>query len=180
MDEILVTIRPATQADLLPLQQLSITTFTDTYAVYNTPENMQLYIDTYYNDERLLSELADANMQYLVAFVGEELAGYVKLRTIDNPPELAGTKHIEIERIYVLPGFKGMKIGKKLVDHSIETARQQQFNVIWLGVWEKNPRAIRFYEKNGFELIEPEALPASFPRMVVDKRFYRLDTGVSA
>src|SRR5260221_13194251 len=111
MDESIVTIRPATQVDILPLQQLSITTFIDTYGVFNTPENMQLYIDTYHNTERLLNELADPAMQFFLAYAGNEPAGYVKLRTTDEPPQLAGRKHIEIERIYVLPVFKGMKIG---------------------------------------------------------------------
>ena len=51
---------------------------------------------------------------------------------------------------------------------------------IYLGTTEKFLAAHRFYEKSGFELIEPESLPATFPRMAVDKRFYRLKIDVAA
>jgi len=152
MNELTVTIRPATVADVMPLQQLSIITFTDTYAVYNTPENMQLFIDTHYNTQQLLAELTDTAMQYFIAWVGDEPVGYLKLRTTDNPPELAGRKHIEIERIYVLPAFKGMQIGKKFIEHAMAVAKQQRYEVIWLGVWEENIKALAFYTKQGFTI----------------------------
>jgi ribosomal protein S18 acetylase RimI-like enzyme len=152
MNQVVVSIKPAATADVLPLQQLSIATFIDTYGQYNTPENMQLYIDTYYNTERLLFELNDATMQFFIAWAGGAPAGYIKLRTNDNPPELAGKKHIEIERIYVLPAFKGMKIGKNLIEHAVQTALQQQYEVIWLGVWEENKNAQAFYTKQGFTI----------------------------
>lgn len=150
MDDVTVSIKPATAADVLPLQQISIGTFTDTYAIYNTPENMQLFIDTYYNTQRLLDELADAAQQYYLTYLGEELVGYIKLRTTENPPELAGKKHIEVERIYVLPGFKGRRIGKYMIDHAITIARQNQYEVVWLGVWDQNTNAQAFYTKQGF------------------------------
>lgn len=157
MSELTVTIKPATAADVLPLQQLSIVTFTDTYAVYNTPENMQLFIETNYNTQQLLSELANPAMQYFIAYAGEEPVGYIKLRTTDNPPELAGKKHIEIERIYVLPAFKGMHIGKKFIDHAVAIAKQQHYEVIWLGVWEENTKAQAFYAKQGFTVFGEHA-----------------------
>lgn len=150
MPQLTVTIKPATLADVLPLQQLSIVTFTDTYGVYNTPENMQLFIETNYNTQQLLDELANPAMQYFIAYTGDEPVGYIKLRTTDNPPELAGKKHIEIERIYVLPAFKGMHIGKQFIDHAVTIARQQHYEIIWLGVWDENTRAQAFYTKQGF------------------------------
>src|SRR3569623_1462472 len=152
MQPLTVTIRPATQADMLPLQQLSIATFTDTYAVYNTPENMRLYIDTYYSDKQLLAELADAGLQFFLAFADDELAGYIKLRTVEEPHELKGRRHIEVERIYVLPHFKGQRIGQKLIEHAVTVATMQGYEVIWLGVWDANTAAQAFYLKQGFTI----------------------------
>ncbi len=137
---------------MLPLQQLSIDTFNDTYAVYNTPENMRLYIDANYSDVCLLSELADINVQYFLAYTNDGLAGYIKLRTIDEPHELKGRRHIEIERIYVLSALKGMKIGQQLIEYAIDIATQQQYEVIWLGVWDENKNAQAFYIKQGFTI----------------------------
>ncbi len=152
MAEIIVSIRPAETTDVLQLQQFSIITFTDTYVAYNTPENMRLYIENYFNYSQVLSELSDAAMQYFLAFADDELAGYIKIRTVDEPAELVGAKHIEIERIYVLGKYKGMQIGKKLINHACETAKQQGFEIIWLGVWEENKIALAFYTKQGFAI----------------------------
>jgi len=150
MDEQTLSIRPAVPADVEEFRQLCIETFVDTYNVYNTPENMQLYINTHYTPQRVLDEINSSTMQFYLAVVQGKLVGYVKMRTTDNPPQLAGKKHIEIERIYVLPGYKGLKIGKSLIAHATIVAREQQFEVLWLGVWEKNEHAMAFYTKQGF------------------------------
>ena len=57
---------------------------------------------------------------------------------------------MEIERIYTLSEYFGKNVGKILLDKAFESARKKKVKFVWLGVWEKNPRAIRFYEKNGF------------------------------
>lgn len=44
----------------------------------------------------------------------------------------------------------GKKVGQLLYEKAIEVAQQKNKTSVWPGVWEKNPRAIRFYEKNGF------------------------------
>ena len=157
MDGITVTIRPATPADVLPLQQISIATFTDTYAVYNTPENMQLFIEANYNTQQLLDELGSPAMQYHLAYLVDELVGYIKLRTTENPPELAGKKHIEIERIYVLPAFKGRHIGKQMIEQAVNIACENQYETIWLGVWDQNTKAQAFYTKQGFTIFGEHA-----------------------
>jgi ribosomal protein S18 acetylase RimI-like enzyme len=100
----------------------------------------------------LLDELNRGTIQFYLAFAGDVLAGYIKMRTGDNPPELDGVRHIEIERIYVLGSLKGMKIGKQLIDHAVAVAREQQYEVLWLGVWEENKNALAFYTKQGFTI----------------------------
>jgi ribosomal protein S18 acetylase RimI-like enzyme len=152
MSELIVTINPASVSDINSLRQLSIDTFVDTYNAYNTPENMQLYIETYFNPQRIGDEINNSNIQYYLAAVGNALVGYIKMRTEETPPELAGVRRIEIERIYVSPNYKGLKIGKQLIAHALTVARQQQFEVLWLGVWEKNENAIAFYKKQGFTI----------------------------
>lgn len=56
---------------------------------------------------------------------------------------------MEISRLYVLEEFLGIGLGKDLLDYAFDFARKQGLEYVWLGVWEKNARAIRFYEKNG-------------------------------
>jgi N-acetylglutamate synthase-like GNAT family acetyltransferase len=56
----------------------------------------------------------------------------------------------------------------------LEESRKRGFREIFLGTTEKFRAAQRFYEKNGFELVTPEQLPAAFPRMIQDTKYYRL------
>jgi ribosomal protein S18 acetylase RimI-like enzyme len=57
---------------------------------------------------------------------------------------------MELRRIYAVQEFIGKGVGKELMYRSIHEARQRDCDVIWLGVWEKNQRAIDFYKKWGF------------------------------
>jgi diamine N-acetyltransferase len=41
-------------------------------------------------------------------------------------------------------------MGSKLMSASLDEARQHACDTVWLGVWEKNQRAIEFYRKWGF------------------------------
>jgi ribosomal protein S18 acetylase RimI-like enzyme len=152
MTEPVIIIRPALPGDAAALSELSTTTFVDTYAAYNTAEDMQLYIDTYFTPQRITEEINSSTIQYFIAYINNVPAGYIKMRTGENPPELSGIKNIEVERIYVLPTLKGMKIGKQLINHALLVARQQHYEVLWLGVWQENKNAIAFYNKMGFTI----------------------------
>ena len=57
---------------------------------------------------------------------------------------------IELERIYVKRTFQGNQVGHWMLNHIKYIATKKKKNYLWLGVWEKNVNAIRFYEKNGF------------------------------
>ena len=57
---------------------------------------------------------------------------------------------MEIERVYVLAAFQGKKVGQQLLNKALEIANQKNMESIWLGVWEENPDAVRFYKANGY------------------------------
>ena len=88
---------------------------------------------------------------FLTAFMDNELVGYAKLSTSENPPELENTAAIEIGRIYAAQKTIGLGVGKSLMLECISAAAKKNKQVIWLGVWEHNQRAISFYSKFGFE-----------------------------
>ncbi|QHT69230.1 GNAT family N-acetyltransferase [Rhodocytophaga rosea] len=145
-------IRTASYQDIDTLTQVGKQAFYETFARHNTESDMQLYLSANFTNEKLKQEFEDNNSHFYVAEHEEEVAGYVKLRTGEEPIELKGRKHIEIERIYVLSQFQGKQIGKELMAASIEMARQKGCEVLWLGVWEHNQKAIQFYQKWGFEI----------------------------
>lgn len=145
-------IRKINIDDLETLRNLSIQTFKETFEEVNTEEDMQKYLDEKLSIEKLKTELENPNSEFYFAENNEEILGYLKLNFKDAQTEKLEENHFEIERIYVLKAFLGQKIGQILFDKAIEIGREKNLEYVWLGVWEENHRAIRFYEKNGFEI----------------------------
>ena len=145
-------IRKINIEDLETLRNLSIQTFKETFEEVNTEEDMQKYLDENLSIEKLKSELENPNSEFYFAENNDEILGYLKLNFKDAQTEKLEENHFEIERIYVLKAFLGQKIGQILFDKAIEIGREKNLEYVWLGVWEENHRAIKFYEKNGFEI----------------------------
>ncbi len=145
-------IRKINIDDLEALRNLSIQTFMETFEEVNTEEDMQKYLDENLSIEKLKTELENVNSEFYFAENNGEILGYLKLNFKDAQTEKLKENHFEIERIYVLKAFLGQKIGQILFDKAIEIGREKNLEYVWLGVWEENHRAIRFYEKNGFEI----------------------------
>ena len=145
-------IRKINIDDLEALRNLSIQTFKETFEEVNTEEDMQKYLDENLSIEKLKSELENPNSEFYFAENNDEILGYLKLNFKDAQTEKLEENHFEIERIYVLKAFLGQKIGQILFDKAIEIGREKNLEYVWLGVWEENHRAIKFYEKNGFEI----------------------------
>lgn len=143
--------RIADRNDLDLLRELGIRTFSDTFSQYNTAKNMMLYVEKSFSREQLEAEISDPVAVFLLAYEGDAVAGYVRLRRKENPEGLNSVNALEIERLYAAPGYIGKQAGRYLMESSIQYALEKGFDTIWLGVWEENARAIRFYEKHGFE-----------------------------
>lgn len=79
-----------------------------------------------------------------------EAIGYLKLNTGPAQTEQQAEGSMEIERIYLLRAYQGGGYGQKLMEHAIDCAKQMGMRFIWLGVWEQNQTALRFYNRNGF------------------------------
>lgn len=134
------------------LQKISIDTFVDTYSKYNTEENMQKHVLEHFNKKQLLNEINETGNYFFGSFDDEILAGYTKLRTSENPEELEGKKHIELERIYASEKYQGMGLGYKMIQYCLEFASENNYDLLWLGVWKENEKAFQFYKKCGFEV----------------------------
>lgn len=148
MDDI--TIRKIKLADIEDLQAIARQTFVETFADHNTADDMQKYLDNNLSTDQLKKELADINSEFYFASLDNKVIGYLKINFGQAQTELKDKSSLEIERIYVLKDFHGKKVGQVLYDKAIDIAKQTNADYVWLGVWEKNPRAIKFYEKNGF------------------------------
>ena len=143
-------IEKVDETELELLQLISRETFYDSFASMNTPENMAQYLEEGFSVEKLTRELNDPNSAFYFAHLDDEVVGYLKLNFGGAQTELQDPNAVEIERIYVRRAFQGRSVGQALYDYALALARSRQAQFFWLGVWEKNDRAIRFYERNGF------------------------------
>jgi len=145
-----VEIRKCTLDNLKTLQDISRETFTDTFGEYNTPNDLKNYLDDAYNDMVLTKELSDINSWFYFLYYDNKLAGYLKLNILDAQSENMSDNYLEIQRIYIRVPFKRLGLGTKLLEFSQEKARQLKKDHVWLGVWEKNFPAQKFYERMNF------------------------------
>lgn len=141
----------ACHGDAAALAKLSTDTFFETFASFNTKEDMAAYLSQHFTPARLREELEDPASAFVIARYDGTLAGYMKLKRSVAPEELGAQQTLEIERLYVLQPYQSKKVGAALMQHAIDTARGEGARVLWLGVWEHNPKAIAFYERWGFE-----------------------------
>ena len=136
--------------DFNTLRELSIRTYEETFAHLNTPEDMAAYLEDAFCTERLAKEFNDPNSCFSLLYFDDSLAGYLKLNETPAQTDINDPASLEIERIYVAGEFQGKGLGQYLMDRAIAMAVRQQKKYVWLGVWEKNEKALRFYRKNGF------------------------------
>lgn len=140
-----------TEDDLKALRKISIDTFAETFHEDNAPENMENYLATAFHPDKLKAELLQKQSQFYFSYDQEELAGYLKVNLADiESSNVSKGNHLEIERIYVLQPFQKAGHGKRLMEKAFEIAKLYGKDEIWLGVWEKNEQAIKFYERQGF------------------------------
>ena len=145
------TIIKASLGDLPALRSIAVATFLDAFADANSPENMQSYIDHNFSLEGMTMELQNPDSSFFLALHGSDIVGYAKVNSGNAQTELKEPQGMELERIYVIRPFWGKGVADLLCSHAIHLARESGKSYLWLGVWEQNHRAIRFYEKHGFK-----------------------------
>lgn len=125
-------------------------TFRETYAAFNDPEDMDLYISQVYAPNAIRNELSGTGGRYYLADLDGQPVGFVKLREEPVRRLESNKQALEIQRLYVLKDYQGYQVGRALMDHVKGIAREEGFAAIWLQVWQKNQKAIRFYQTAGF------------------------------
>lgn len=150
MPNLSLQIRQANVTDLAALQVIGRQTFVETYADGNTLENMVKYLEEGFSEEKLSAELQNDNSLFYFAEKDGQMLGYLKVNFAEAQSEILDPASLEIERIYVLQEYQGKQVGFSLYQQALAIAIERKSPYIWLGVWEKNPRAMRFYRKQGF------------------------------
>ncbi|MDD9148825.1 GNAT family N-acetyltransferase [Sporolactobacillus sp. CQH2019] len=145
-----VKIKKCTFEDLLILQRMSHETFNETFVHQNSPENINAYLEKAFNLKRLGKELSDISSQFFFVYLDNEIAGYLKVNINNAQSEEMGDEALEIVRIYIKNEFQKHGLGRYLLNEAVKFAMERNKKKIWLGVWEKNEKALAFYQKMGF------------------------------
>lgn len=148
-------IRRGNLADAAALAPLAVRIFNDTFAEnpLNAPEDMDAYIKEFMSVEAFGRELTDENSTFFIAEINREMAGYAKLQEHSTEECVSDANPVELQRLYVDKNFHGKGIARELMDECFAEAKRKKYRTMWLGVWEFNFRAQKFYEKIGFHKV---------------------------
>lgn len=135
---------------LTELTRISRHTFIDAFEALNDPADFEHYLNTSLSKEKIARELRNPDTSFFFVTEGGAVVAYFKLNENDAQTDLKEAEGIELERIYVLSEFQGRKIGEWIISEILKMDRVTKKSYIWLGVWEENAAAIRFYERLGF------------------------------
>lgn len=108
------------------------------------------------------------NGNFWLAITDAGVVGTIALLDIDNHQGA-------LRKMFVHKDYRGKEhgTGQLLLNTLLAWAQQKGYTEIYLGTTAKFLAAHRFYEKNNFKEVEVAELPARFPRMAVDVKFYR-------
>jgi diamine N-acetyltransferase len=148
-----VTIRRAVAADAVSVAALAESSFRETFAADNSQVNIDLHCVQNFGPEIQKREIADPLWITLLAETDGSLAGFAQLRLAQTSGCVAGTQPAELHRIYVSGQWHGRGVARDLMREVIRAAAEEHSDCVWLGVWERNPRAIAFYRKHGFRVV---------------------------
>jgi GNAT superfamily N-acetyltransferase len=129
-------------SELSLLQEISKNTLEETFAAFNTKEDLTHYFEHNLSMDQLALELQSPASSFYFIYVEEELSGYMKLNISET---------FEIERMYILKKFQGIGVGKTFMNFAYTHAQSLGFKSLWLCVWGHNHKAIAFYESLCFQ-----------------------------
>ena len=150
-------LRPAEARDAAALAELAERTFRDAFASQNRAEDMDAHCRKHYGEGIQAAEIGDPDRTTLVCEQGNELVGYGQLRWGNRPSCVLAAKPAEIQRLYVSSEWHGKGVAHALMNSLLDVALARGADAAWLGVWERNARALAFYEKFGFRLVGEHA-----------------------
>jgi diamine N-acetyltransferase len=144
------TIRHAIPEDATLLAFFAAQSFSDTYREISDAQEIADYVDEHFQPKVMAGVIADPACTVLLAWVGEQLAGYAIVKAEPAPACVTGPAPLKLWRIYLGAGFIGQGVGAQLMLAVHEQARRRGAQTLWLGVYDRNVRAVEFYERFGF------------------------------
>jgi ribosomal protein S18 acetylase RimI-like enzyme len=141
----------ATGSVATDLAAFAAATFRESWLEEGNENDLEEYVTINFNKEQLLAEINNASIKYLILKEGETWVGYAKIEMNASPVDHPMVKSLALHRIYIKKSFQSQNAGSGLISEVELIAKENGLNSIWLGVWNQNHRAIKFYHKHGFK-----------------------------
>lgn len=147
----MMQIRSLSSPEIPQLAALARHIFLDTFVPTNNPQDVMDYAEEFLTVEHFSRDLKNSDYFTYGCFVENEMVGYIQM--LINRFEVHDGIEFELKRFYLLADYHGKGYAKKMMEHCVSVAKQKGYEQMWLGVWEKNYKALKFYEKMGFRPI---------------------------
>ena len=147
----MIRIRKAKIEELAAVRELAIEVYTDTFSAQNTRENLEAFFRESYDLGKFKAEFHEPDSALYIALDDLKIIGFLRLRQSNEANSYLGSNHVELHRLYIHRDYHGSSVSKMFMDEALRYAKEKNHEWIWLGVWEKNFRAQKFYTKWGFE-----------------------------
>ena len=144
-------ITPVNIHQVHQLQKVSKETFLESFAEFNTEENLKDYFEKAFSITSLMNQINNPNTRFYFIHQDQELCAYFKINIGESQTEIKSEDGLELERIYIYQKYQSQGLGKTILNEVKIKALLEDKKYIWLGVWEHNLRAIKFYENFGFQ-----------------------------
>jgi len=128
-------------------------TFLESHGESASKKDIDSFVSKTYNRELLSKELTQTNIQYHLIYYKNKVAGYSKIELNTSNTDIDPKNVTKLDRFYLLKEFYGQNLGITLFNFNVEFSKKHQQKGIWLAVWVKNQRAIKFYTKTGFKIV---------------------------
>jgi len=150
----MITIKKADVSKVEVLALLGRITYVESHGHFiNDKNDLSKYVNQSFSIARTEKDFLDANNHFYIIYHNNLPIGYAKLVLNTSFDNMASVYSCKLDRIYILNDFIHMKLGKQLLTFVESKVRELSIEKIWLSVYIKNERAIRFYKKNNFEII---------------------------
>ena len=143
-------IRAGVEADAPALATFAARTFEETFGSHNRLEDVCAHLKKAFGITQQAQELKNPNMVTLLAYQDATLVAFAQVQRQYPPPGIRIERPMELHCFYVDRPAHGKGVAQRLMLAVHATARKLGGQNLWLGVWERNPRAIAFYQKVGF------------------------------
>ncbi len=145
-----IDIRKATHNDATTLALLARITYKEAFGYLWDKTELIEYLDVTFSVAKIEGSLQKKNNIFWIAFANNMPVGYAKLKVRCPYEKLSDQTPAQLQKIYLLGDYTGMRIGAKLQNEVFDEVRREKIKTLWLAVWDGNHKAIKFYEQHGF------------------------------